>query len=55
MRKGGGGVGELRSAIKDKVSHVFLRGVSWSVYKEESKKGEFDWTNSWGEVEGLGS
>lgn len=26
MRKGGGGVDELRSAIKDKFSHVFLRG-----------------------------
>ena len=54
MRKGGGGVDELRSAIEDKFSHVFLRGLSWSVFKE-SKKGAFDWTNSWGEVEDLGS
>lgn len=30
MRKGGGTVGELRSAIKDKFSHVILMGVSWS-------------------------
>lgn len=34
VRKGGG-TGELRIAVKDKLGHVILVGVSWSEQKEE--------------------